>query len=38
MYKSPKENWFFLGGTEESVEDLDALYGDDGHTFFYQKW
>lgn len=37
MYKPPKDNWFSLGGTDESVEDLDSLYSD-GNSFFYQKW
>lgn len=37
-FRAPKENWFSLGGTEESIEDFENVNIDDGQTFFNQKW
>ncbi|XP_055925172.1 DNA (cytosine-5)-methyltransferase PliMCI-like isoform X3 [Argiope bruennichi] len=36
IYKEPPENWFQLGGTEESLQDLPLL--EDEKCFYYQKW
>ncbi|GIY34057.1 hypothetical protein CDAR_419951 [Caerostris darwini] len=36
VFKEPLENWFELGGTEESLSDLPLL--DNEKSFFYQKW
>ncbi|KAG8181044.1 hypothetical protein JTE90_024790 [Oedothorax gibbosus] len=36
FYKAPTENWFMLGGTEQSLEDLPPLENE--KSFYYQKW
>ncbi|GIZ05326.1 hypothetical protein CEXT_541021 [Caerostris extrusa] len=36
VFKEPLENWFELGGTEESLSDIPPL--DNDKSFFYQKW